>query len=56
MEELARRGIRLSCVELMVKEDLTVKGHPGDKYALWICRRQELANSWRVCLWERMTL
>ena len=50
MEELARRGIRLSCVELMVKEDLTVKGHPGDKYALWVCRRQELSNSWRMCL------
>ena len=56
MEELARGGIRLSCVGLMVKEDVPVKGHPGDKYALWVYRRQGLANSWRVCLWERMAL
>ena len=56
LEELARGGIRLSCVGPMVKEDVTVKGHPADKYALWVCRRQGLANSWTVCLWERMAL
>ena len=40
LEELARGGIRLSCVGPMVKEDVTVKGHPADKYALWVCRRR----------------
>ena len=41
MEELARGGIRLSCVGLMVKEDVPVKGHPGDKYALWLYRSRD---------------